>query len=104
MLKNLVIVQLLNKQTLIFLSANLIYWKPLEFAEKRTYRSLKRARTGFKIAKQEGNHNKMKYYAEGIQKFQRQLGLTVSSFSDILKENDLDSTKLIEGGAAANEL
>src|SRR5215211_1665221 len=60
MLKNLVIVQLLkNKQTLIFLSANLIYWKPLEFAEKRTYRSLKRARTGFKIAKQEGNHNKM---------------------------------------------
>jgi hypothetical protein len=82
----------------------LVYWLPSQYAEKRTYRSLKRARTGFKIAKQEGNHNKMKYYAEGIQKFQRQLGLTVSSFSDILKENDLDSTKLIEGGAAANEL
>jgi hypothetical protein len=82
----------------------LVYWLPSEYAEKRTYRSLKRAWIGFKIAKQEGNHNKMKYYAEGIQKFQRQLGLTVSSFSDILKENDLDSTKLIEGGAAANEL
>ena len=37
--------------------------------------------------------NKMKYYAEGIQKFQRQLGLAVYNFSDILKEemkNDLD--------------
>jgi hypothetical protein len=36
----------------------------------------------------------MKYYAEGIQKFQRQLGLAVSTFSDILKEeteNHLDS-------------
>jgi hypothetical protein len=76
----------------------------LGFAKRRTYRSLKKSWIGFKIAKQEGNHDKMKYYAEGIQKFQRQLGLTVSSFSDILKENDLDSTKLIEGGAAANEL
>jgi hypothetical protein len=47
---------------------------------------LKRAWIGFKIAKQEGNHDKMKYYAEGIQKFQRQLGLTVYNFSDILKE------------------
>jgi hypothetical protein len=51
----------------------------------------------------------MKYYAEGIQKFQRQLRLPVSNFSDILKEemeNNLDSqTKLIEGsGTAVNEL
>ena len=51
----------------------------------------------------------MKYYAEGIQKFQRQLRLPVSNFSDILKEeteNDLDSqTKLNKGGdAAVNEL
>ncbi len=91
------------------MSANLIYWKHLGYVERRTYRSLKRAWIGFKIAKQEGNHDKMKYYAEGIQKFQRQLRLPVSNFSDILKEemeNNLDSqTKLIEGsGTAVNEL
>jgi hypothetical protein len=39
----------------------------------------------------------MKYYAEGIQKFERQLGLPVSAFSDILKENGLDSIKPSEG-------
>ena len=55
------------------------------------------------------NHDKMKYYAEGIQKFQRQLRLPVSTFSDILKEetkNDLDSqTKPKEDGdATVNEL
>ena len=87
----------------------MIYWLPSEYVEKRTYRSLKRAWIGFKIAKQEGNHDKMKYYAEGIQKFQRQLRLPVSNFSDILKEeteNDPNiQTKLNEGGdAAANEL
>jgi hypothetical protein len=51
----------------------------------------------------------MKYYTEGIQKFQRQLRLPVSTFSDILKEeNDHDlgsQTKLKEGGGTAvNEL
>ena len=50
----------------------------------------------------------MKYYAEGIQKFERQLRLPVSNFSDILKEeteNDLDTTKQKEeGGTAPNEL
>jgi hypothetical protein len=35
----------------------------------------------------------MRYYAEGIQKFQRQLRLPVSAFSDILKENDLEHEK-----------
>jgi hypothetical protein len=41
----------------------------------------------------------MKYYAGGVQKFQRQLGLAVCNFSDILKVD------LIEGGDAAfNEL
>jgi hypothetical protein len=60
------------------------YWEPL-FGERRTYRSLKRAWIGFRIAYREGNLEKMNYYAEGIQKFERQLGRTVSSFSDILK-------------------
>ena len=87
----------------------MIYWLPSGYAKKRTYRSLKRAWIGFKIAKQEGNHDKMKYYAEGIQKFQRQLRLPVSNFSNILKEemkNDIDSqTKPNEdGGTAVNEL
>jgi hypothetical protein len=82
------------------LSANLIYWNHLEYVERRTYRSLKRAWIGFKIAKQQDNQDKMKYYAEGIQKFQRQLHLPVSNFSDILKEETKDSqdgTKPIEG-------
>jgi hypothetical protein len=74
------------------LDANLIYWDPQEYVERRTYRSLKRAWTGFKIAKKDGDHDKMKYYAEGIQKFERQLRLPVSTFSDIL-ENGLDSIK-----------
>jgi hypothetical protein len=55
-------------------------------------------------AKKEGNRDKMKYYAKGIQKFERQLYLPVSTFSDIITENDLDNTKQKEeGGAAANE-
>ena len=91
-----------QKQTDPILNANLIqYWKYLEYVERRIYRSLKRAWIGFKIAKQEGNQDKMKYYAEGIQKFQRQLRLSVSNFSDILKEetkDNQDSTKPIEGG------
>jgi hypothetical protein len=58
---------------------------PTEFTVKSTYRGLKRAWIGFRIACQEGNQEKMNYYAEGIQKFERQLGRTVSSFSDILK-------------------
>ena len=88
------------------MGANLIYWKHVAYIERRTYRSLKRAWIGFKIAKQQGNYDKMKYYAEGIQKFQRQLRLPVSNFSDILKEEteQPDCTKLNEGGAAVNEL
>jgi hypothetical protein len=83
-----------------------MYWKHLGYIERRTYRSLKRAWIGFKIAKKEGNQEKMKYYAEGVQKFQRQLGLAVSSFSGILEEEieQPDSTKLNERGAAINKL
>jgi hypothetical protein len=83
----------------------LIHWNHIGYIERRTYRSLKRAWIEFKITKQEGNQDKMKYYADGIQKFQRQLHLPVPNFSDILKENDLDiQTKLIESGATNNEL
>lgn len=83
----------------------MVYWNPQEYIERRTYRSLKRAWIGFKIAKKDGDHDKMKYYAEGIQKFERQLRLPVSAFSDVL-ENSIDSqlTKQKEGSTATNEL
>jgi hypothetical protein len=83
-----------------------VYWNPQNHIEKRAYRSLKRAWIGFKIAKREGDHDKMKYYAEGIQKFKRQLRLPVSNFSDVSKEeNDLNSTKQKElGSTPTNEL
>ena len=60
---------------------------------------------GYKIAKKEGDHDKMKYYAEGIQKFERQLLLPVSTFPDMLKEeteNDLDSAKQKQEGSLVN--
>jgi hypothetical protein len=72
----------------------LVYWNHLQYVERRTYRSLKKAWIGFKIAKKDGDHDKMKYYAEGIQKFERQLRLPVSNFPDILKEeNNLDNQR-----------
>lgn len=43
----------------------------------------------------------MNYYAEGIQKFERHLGLDVSSFSDILKTVQQEPHK--DRKAAANE-
>jgi hypothetical protein len=93
------------KQRDFILSANLTYWNYLGYVERRTYRSLKRACIGYKIAKKEGDHDKMKYYAEGIHKFERQLRLPVSTFPDILKEeteNDLDSTKQKQEGSLVN--
>jgi hypothetical protein len=82
----------------------LVYWNNLKYVESRTYRSLKRAWIGFKIAKKDGDHDKMKYYAEGIQKFERQSHLPVSNFSDVF-ENDQDSTKQKEeSGTAIDEL
>jgi hypothetical protein len=84
-------------------------WDPQDFIERRTYRSLKRAWIGFKIAKKDGDHDKLKYYAEGIQKFERQLRLPVSDFSGILKgdlRNDIggQTTEQKEDGTANNEL
>jgi hypothetical protein len=69
------------------LAASLNYWNwdPQDYIERRTHSSLKRAWIGFKIAKKDSDHDKLKYYAEGIQKFERQLRLPVSDFSDILK-------------------
>jgi hypothetical protein len=50
---------------------------------RSTYRGLKKAWIGYKIAKGEDDYHKMLYYAEGIKKFQRELNLPVSSFPDL---------------------
>ena len=50
---------------------------------KSTYRGLKKAWIGFRIAKRIGDNDKMKYYAKGIQKFQKQLNAPLHSFSDL---------------------
>ena len=85
------------------MGANLIYWDPQEYVERRAYGSLKRAWTGFNIAKKDGDHDKMKYYAEGIQKFERQLRLPVSIFPDILESNLGDTKQKEEGSTLTNE-
>ena len=58
---------------------------------KSTYCGLKKAWIGFRIAKQAGDNDKIKYYAEGIQKFEKQLNRPVSSFSDILMGEKLSN-------------
>jgi archaellum component FlaC len=65
-------------------------WDPHDYIDRRTYRSLKRAWTGYKIAKKDGDHDNMKYYAEGIQKFERQLHLPVSNFLEIRLAQNYD--------------
>jgi hypothetical protein len=87
------------------LNANLIYWNHLGYVEKRTNRRLNKAWIGFKIAKKEGEHDKMKYYAESIQKFEKQLRLPVYTFSDVIKQNVLGGAiRKEEDSAATNEL
>ena len=56
---------------------------PSGFTVKSIYRGLKKAWIGLRIAKQKGDRDKIKYYAEGIQKFEKQLNRPVSSFSDL---------------------
>ena len=71
-----------------------MYWNPQDYIERKTYRSLKKAWIGFKIAKKDGD----------------QLRLPVSDFSDILKgdtRNDIggQTNKQKENnGAPSNEL
>jgi hypothetical protein len=67
------------------------YRLPSGFTVKSTYRGLKKAWTGFRIAYREGNQEKMEYYVEGINKFEKSLGRPVSSFSDILMWEQLSN-------------
>jgi hypothetical protein len=39
----------------------------------QTWKALSKAWIGYKIAKNKGEHEKLKYYASGIQKLQREL-------------------------------
>jgi hypothetical protein len=98
--------QFAYKQTDFILTANLMYWNwdPQDYIDRRTYRSLKKAWIGFKIAKKDGDRDKMKYYAEGRQKFERQLRLPVSTFSDVLENNLDNSNQKEESNTATNEL
>jgi hypothetical protein len=54
-----------------------MYRNPQDYIERRIFSSLKRVWIGFKIAKKDSDHDKLKYYAEDIQKFERQLRLPV---------------------------
>jgi hypothetical protein len=45
--------------------------------------ALKKCWKGFIIAKSTGDDKNMRYYAEGVRKFQKQLGLPVKSFPDL---------------------
>ena len=60
---------------------------------KSTYRGLKKAWIGLRIAKQKGDKDKMRYYVEGIQKFEKQLNRPVSSLSDILMWEQLSNAR-----------
>jgi hypothetical protein len=68
---------------------------------KSTYRGLKKAWIGFRIAKREGDIDKMKYYAEGIQKFEKQLNRPVSSISDLMMEKQLSNANTDEDDGSA---
>jgi hypothetical protein len=56
-----------------------------------TYRGLKKAWTGLRIAKRERDIDKMKHYTEGIQNFEKQLNRPVSSLSDLLMGEELSN-------------
>jgi hypothetical protein len=56
---------------------------PSGYTIRSTYHGLKKAWIGYKIAKREGDYDKMVYYSEGIKKFQGELNLPVSSFPDV---------------------
>jgi hypothetical protein len=56
---------------------------PSGYTIRSTYRGLKKAWCGYKIAKREDDYDKMLFYSEGIKKFQRELNLPVSTFPEL---------------------
>jgi hypothetical protein len=77
------------------------YRLPSGFTVKSTYRGLKKAWIGLRIAKRTGDIDKMKYYAEGIQKFEKELNRPISSFSDLMMEKQLSNANAVEDNRSA---
>jgi hypothetical protein len=53
------------------------------YCDTQAWANLKKCWKGLIIAKSQGNEEKMRYYAKGIMKFQKQLGLEVRVFPDL---------------------
>ena len=51
------------------------------YPDTETWGALKKCWKGYKIAKSEFDYKNMEHYAEGIRKFQRELNISVSEFS-----------------------
>ena len=58
---------------------------PSGYTVKSTYRGLKKAWVGFRIAESKDDYDKMVYYLRIIQKLQKDLSLPVSSTADLNK-------------------
>jgi thioesterase domain-containing protein len=56
---------------------------PSGFTERSTWKGLKKAWCGYRIAKVKCEHNKMLQYASIIQKLQNELTLPISNFPDL---------------------
>jgi hypothetical protein len=81
-----------NNPTIQLRDRDLSYRLPSGFSIKSIYRGLKKAWTGYKIAKEKGDYDKMIYYAEGNLKFQWQLITPLSDFPELslaVKEKEM---------------
>jgi hypothetical protein len=54
-----------------------------DYYNNQTWGALIKCWKGFKIAKSQGDEDKMIYYGKGIQKYQCELGLEVEDFSSL---------------------
>jgi hypothetical protein len=59
------------------------------FSDSQAWGALDKCWTGYKIAKSELDAKKMKYYAKGIRKFQRELEISVLDFPQLGLMGDL---------------
>jgi hypothetical protein len=50
------------------------------FYDTETWGALKKCWKGYKIAKSEGDYEKMEFYAKGVRKFERELNISVTDF------------------------
>jgi hypothetical protein len=73
------------------------------YYESQTWGALHKAWKGYVIAKNKDEFERIEYYAEVIQKLQKELGLGVSSFPDLgmIAENPSDDSQC---KASINEL